>query len=103
PAVIVEQRIRNETDIREIREKFKQRIAGRGNQNFVSGFAQQTKNVTVGFACSRSEQDALRIDPRGRSEKSRLAGIIFGNRFARFQQTLAFGTIDKPAWIAKRR
>ena len=60
PAVIVEQRVGNETNVGEVRQKFKERIAGRGNQNFVSRFAQQTENMAVGFAGSRGEQDAFR-------------------------------------------
>ena len=62
PAVIVEQRIGNEANVGEVRQKFKERIAGRGNQNFVARFAQQPENVAVGFAGSRGEQDAFGID-----------------------------------------
>ena len=38
PAVIINQRIGDQPDIREIGEKFKQWIAWRGNQNFVTRF-----------------------------------------------------------------
>ena len=69
PAVIVEQRIRNQADVGKIGEKFEQRIAGRGNQNFIARFAQQPKNVAVSFAGSRGEQDVFRINSRdARSE-----------------------------------
>ena len=39
PPVIVDQRVRNEANVRKIREKFKERVARRGDQDFVSGFA----------------------------------------------------------------
>ena len=38
-----------------------------------------------------------------RSGKSRAPGVIFGDRFPRFAQALAFRAIDKRARIGKRR
>src|ERR1700737_236290 len=38
PAMIINQRIGGQSDVREIGEKFKQRIAWRGNQDFVTRF-----------------------------------------------------------------
>ena len=90
-------------NVGEVRQKFKERIAGRGNQNFVARFAEQTENVAVSLAGSRGEQDAFGIDARNRSGKSRAPLVIFGNCFPRFAQAFAFRAIDKPARVGKRR
>ena len=52
PAMIVEQRIRNQADVGKVAKKFEQRVAWRGNKNLIAHFAQQPKNVAVSFAGS---------------------------------------------------
>jgi hypothetical protein len=103
PAVIVDQQIRNEANVCKVREKFKERIAGRGNENFVSLFAEQPENVRVSLARSRSEQDAFGVDALNRPGKSLASTVIFGHRFPRFSQALAFRAIYERARIRESR
>ena len=49
PAVIVEEGIARERDILDVREEIEERIAGLGNEYFVSGIAQCAKDEGVGF------------------------------------------------------
>ncbi len=62
PAVIVEQRVRNQAHVRKIGEKLEQRVARSRNQNFVARLAQQPKNIAVAFARARGEHDIFRVN-----------------------------------------
>ena len=88
PAVIVEQGIWDDANISEIREKFEERVARYGNENFVSRFAEQSKNVAVGLAGACSEHNAFGIDTSRRSRKGRTATVILGDCFACFAEPL---------------
>ena len=52
----------NEFDIGEIGEKFEERIAGLGDENFVSGIAEQAEDVGVGFAGAGGQKQAIGVE-----------------------------------------
>src|SRR5436309_2665497 len=62
PAVIVKKRIADELYVIHVRQEIKQRIAGRGNQEFVAGIAQQAKNERVRLAGAGSEEQIIDED-----------------------------------------
>ena len=62
PAVIVEQRVRNQAHVGKIGKKLEQRVARSRNQNFISRFAQQAKDIAVPFARTRGKHDIFRIN-----------------------------------------
>lgn len=80
PAVVVDERIGHQTDILQARQELKQRIAGRGHQDFVAGVAQQAEQVGVGLAGARGQQHARRRDHDAEF------GVIAAHRFTRGQQ-----------------
>src|SRR5262249_41840 len=71
PAVIVEQRVADEFYVLQLGEKIEERIAGRGNENFVAGIAEQAEDEGVGFAGAGGEED-------GRGRNAGAAGGIVG-------------------------
>ncbi len=60
PAEVVEERVRLQADIVEGGEEIEQRIAGLGDEDFVSGIAQQAKKKGVRFAGAGGEDQILR-------------------------------------------
>src|SRR6266404_8529209 len=79
PAIIIEKWIGNELNVGKIGEKFKQRVAGRGHENFVAGIAQQSKNMAVAFAGTGGEDDPFRINALSRLSKSRSPIVVTGD------------------------
>src|SRR5258706_12509928 len=90
PAIIIEKWIGNELNVGKIGKKFKQRVAGRANENFVAGIAQQSKNATVAFAGPGGEDNAFRIDALSRPSKSHSPIVVTGDSFTRFADPFAF-------------
>src|SRR5215469_13583413 len=62
PAMRVFEGVRNELDVLEAGEKFEQRIAGLGEEEFVPGIAEEAEDVRVGFAGAGSKKEAVGID-----------------------------------------
>src|SRR3954467_15240031 len=92
PAVVVDQRIWDETHVLQLGEKIEQRIAWFGNEDFVTGIAEQTKSKRISFAGAGGEDERFRID--GWS-------VIMRNRFACGKQALGLGIIVKRSRIAE--
>src|SRR3954470_3268055 len=92
PAMVVYQRIRDETHVLQLGEKIEQRIAWFGNEDFVTGIAEQTKNKRIAFAGAGGEDERFRID--GWS-------VILRDRFACAKQALGLGIIVKRFWIGE--
>ena len=59
PAVIVKQRIAQELYVIHVSKEIKERITGRGNQEFVAGIAEQAKNERVSFTGAGSEEQII--------------------------------------------
>src|SRR5258706_12307214 len=102
-ASIIEKWIGNELTVGKIGEKFKQRVAGRGNEYFVAGIAQQSKNMAVAFAGPGCEDDAFRIDALSRRSKSYSPMVVTGDSFARLAEPFAFRQISERPRIGQRR
>src|SRR5436853_4566449 len=61
PAVVVKKRVVHQADIVQVGQKLEQRIAGRWNQNFVIGIAEQAEEKRIGLAGAGGENDFLGI------------------------------------------
>ena len=59
PAVIVKQRIADELYVIHVGQKIKERITGRGDQEFVAGIAEQAKNERVSFTGAGGEEQIV--------------------------------------------
>src|SRR5690349_5916596 len=59
PPVIVKERIADEFYVIHVREEIKERITGRGNQEFVAGIAEQAKNERVSFTGAGGEEQIV--------------------------------------------
>src|SRR5882672_559537 len=103
PTVVVKQRIGDQPDVGEIGEKFKQWIAGRGNENLVTRFTQQMKNVAVPFTRSRREYDAFRIDAFSRPSKPQTPAVVINNGRPRLAEPLTLRTVLERAPVGERR
>ena len=62
PAMVVDERIPRRLYVLNVREKIKERIARRGNQNLVPVIAQQPKRVRIGFARARGQENVVKVD-----------------------------------------
>ena len=62
PAVSVFEGVRDELDVLKAGEKFEERIAGLGEEEFVTGIAKQTEDVRVGFAGAGGEEEGFGIN-----------------------------------------
>ncbi len=56
------ERVGNELNILEAGEKFEERVAGLGEEEFVAGIAEQAEHVGVGFAGAGGEEEGFGID-----------------------------------------
>src|SRR5580692_8921454 len=83
PSVIVDQRIRNELDIGEIGEKFKERVTRLGDENLITRVTQQTEDIGVGFARAGGQDDPLGIE----IEDAMCLAIVATNGTASFEQS----------------
>src|SRR5580658_1369747 len=79
PSMVIEQRIRNELDIREIGKNLEQRVARFGNKNLVARIAEQTENVGITFAGAGRQNQALRI----KIVHAMFFAIVMADSFAR--------------------
>src|SRR5580700_9294458 len=62
PSVVVNQGIGNQLHVLQVGEKFKQRITGVGNENFVVGIAEQAEDIRVALAGAGGEDHGFGID-----------------------------------------
>src|SRR5256885_6366099 len=92
PSVVVDQRIWDETHVLQLGEKIEQRIAWFGNEDFVTGIAEQTKNKRIAFAGAGGEDKKIGIDG---------CGVVLRNRFACAKQALGLGIIVKRSRISE--
>ena len=87
--MIVKERVANEADVVDVGEKIEKRITRARNQDFVAGIAEKTKNVGVGFAGARGEEEI------GRRNICVILAIVSGDGFAGQQETLRGGFITE--------
>jgi len=62
PAVGVDEGVGDEADVLKTGEKFEERIAGFGEEEFVAGIAEEAEGVGVGFAGAGGEEEGFEID-----------------------------------------
>ena len=94
PAVIVEQRVGDEFDVLQICEKFEERVAGFGDQNFVFGIREQTEDEGVAFAGAGGQHEGFGIDLAA-------VPVVFGNCLARAEQAFRLGIVVERGGIAE--
>ena len=99
PALVVNERVRHGANVSKIGQIFKEGIARRRHQDFISYFAEQAKDVVIGLACAGGNDNAFRVNTCLSPEKSRPPAVIVRYRFTSLGQTLALGLITQHAAI----
>ena len=59
PAVVVNERVANQAHVLNVCEKIEKRIAGSGDQDFVTWIAEKTKDEGIGFAGAGGQQNVV--------------------------------------------
>ena len=93
PAMVVDERIPRRLYVLNAREKIKERIARRGNQNLVPGIAQQPKRVRIGFARARGQKNVVNVHIHAMLRVVFRHGLPSGNEPSRFGCVLECGGI----------
>src|ERR1700674_3773020 len=96
PSVIVKQRIADQLNILDVRQKIEKRIARRRNQKFIARIAKRSKNVGICFARARGEENIFDRD------FVFAFSVVTSNGAASGFQSLRIRFIRKRRWVAQR-
>ena len=110
PAMVINQRIRNQPHILQIRQKLKERITRLRHQQLVSRVAQQAKHERIPLAGACGQNDLLRIhiDPTRRDVACNVSAaratlaVVTGHRLAREKQPLRLRIVVQRPWRSER-